>query len=217
MRYNPILFDLDGTLCDPGPGIVDSVQFALKSLGIVETDKDKLRSFVGPPLHHTFNRVYSMDEATTHKAVRLYRERFQAEGIHEYRAYPGVIALLERLKENGAQLAVATSKIESFAKQILKATAMIDYFGYVVGTDPHNPQPKAATISEALQHFHRAGISITSAIMVGDKEHDIIGANENFIDSVGVLFGYGTQQELEASGATHIVNSVAALTGLLLS
>lgn len=125
MKYELVLFDLDGTLCDPGPGITDSVAYALAKMGITEADHDKLRRFVGPPLLHSFKELYLMSDEESEEAVKIYREKFQKTGIHEYIVYPGIIKLLDNLQQKGTQMGVATSKIERFAKQILE-TSRID-------------------------------------------------------------------------------------------
>lgn len=214
MLYSHVLFDLDGTLCDPGPGITDSVAYALLQMGIVENDPKVLRRFVGPPLLHSFKEIYDMDDSKANQAVEIYRNRFKKKGIYEYTVYPGIKSLLEQLKKQSAVMAVATSKIEPFALQILKSVRILNYFGFVSADIPDRPKLKAETIAKALDYFQVYGKS--NVVMVGDKEHDIIGANENKIDSIGVLYGYGSKVDLVREGASHIVNGVDELAKLLL-
>ncbi len=214
MRYNHVLFDLDGTLCDPGPGITDSVAFALEQIGIVEADAEVLRSFVGPPLQHSFKEIYHMDDASADKAVDIYRDRFKQIGIHEYTPYPGIESLLKELQKQNVNMAVATSKIEPFALQVLESVKLFNYFSFISADLPQRPKLKAETIQIALNHFKL--LDKSGVVMVGDKEHDIIGANANNIDSIGVTYGYGSEAELLKNGATQIVKDVGELSAILL-
>ncbi|HVQ43689.1 MAG TPA: HAD hydrolase-like protein [Candidatus Saccharimonadia bacterium] len=213
MSYQYILFDLDGTLCDPGPSITNSLDYALTKMGIDEPDKASLRRFVGPPLAQSFKDFYGFDDASAAEVIGIYREHFRVEGIRQYVPYPGMVELLDALKTQGKILAVATSKIDEFAQQILAQTGLTNYFVVVVGTHLGNILGKGATISEALEWLGNPPKS--KAIMVGDREHDVIGAKENGIDSVGVLFGYGSREELEASGATYVAEDVGKVAELL--
>ncbi len=211
-----ILFDLDGTLTESGEGIVKSVQYALASLGIEESDTDKLRAFIGPPLTDSFMRYYGLPKAQTERAVAFYRERFRSIGIFENKLYPGIEEMLRTLKEAGFVLAVASSKPEPFVRTILNHFRIADCFDEVVGsTMDEKRTAKADVIEEALlrlgQSEHRERV-----LMVGDKEHDVIGARQSSVACVAVLYGYGTREELENAGAAVMVETVDALTAYLL-
>ena len=214
MKYSHVIFDLDGTLCDPGLGITESVAYSLNKLGIVETDPKKLRKFVGPPLQHSFKEFYDMDDKTTEEAIRIYRERFKNKGIFEYKLYAGMEKLLSQLKHYKITLSVATSKIEPFALQILSSQNILDYFSFISADEPGKPKLKTQTIRSVLNNFNKTNRS--NFIMVGDKEHDIIGANENGIDSIGVLYGYGTKEDLVNHHAKYIAKDVSNLSKILL-
>lgn len=205
--YNTILFDLDGTLTDPGIGITNSVAYALKKHGIEVTDRTKLYPFIGPPLLDSFQRFYGFSEEQSEQAVADYREYFREKGLFENEVYSGVEELLQRLKESGRRLIIATSKPEEFAVKILKHFGLASYFDYIVGaTMDSSRSKKGDVIAYALEV---CGITDkTDVVMVGDREHDVLGAKGNGLDSVGVLYGYGSREELEKAGATCVAETV---------
>ena len=202
--YETALFDLDGTLIDSGEGITNSVAYSLKKFGIDITDKSELYSFIGPPLHESYMKFYGFSEEKAKLAVEYYREYYRKKGIFENQIYEGVEALLQRLHDKGITLMVATSKPELFARQILEQLNLADYFTCIAGANMDQTMTKKAeVISYALT---TAGISDASkAIMIGDREHDILGAKAAGIDALGVLFGYGSYEELKNAGADYIV------------
>ena len=205
--YNTILFDLDGTLTDPGLGITNSAAYALKKHGIEVTDRTVLYPFIGPPLLDSFQRFYGFSEEQSEQAVADYREYFQEKGLFENEVYSGVEELLQHLKESGKRLIIATSKPEEFAVKILKHFGLASYFDYIVGaTMDSSRSKKGDVIAYALEV---CGITDkTDVVMVGDREHDVLGAKENGLDSVGVLYGYGSREELEKAGATCVAEMV---------
>ena len=214
MRKKYILFDLDGTLTDPMVGITRSVQHALRAYGIEEPDLRKLCPFIGPPLKDSFMKYYDFPESQAEEAIGKYREYFQVTGIFENKVYDGIEEMLRELKRQGGILLVATSKPEMFALQILEYFHLKQYFDYVCGASMDEKRVKKGdVISYALE---RAEIEhVDEAVMVGDREHDIIGAKENHMDSVGVLFGYGSREELEEAGAGEIADTVEDLKRIL--
>lgn len=207
MSYSYLLFDLDGTLTDPGEGITNSVAYALKKWGIEVGDKSELYSFIGPPLSVSFAKYYGFNEEDSLKSVEYYREYFRDRGIFENKVYDGIHNLLETLKNNEKKLIVATSKPEQFAKIILDHFDLAKYFDFVAGaTMDESRNKKADVIRYALETF---GISdLSSTLMIGDRDQDITGAKKNGLDSLGVLYGYGDREELEGAGATYIAESV---------
>ncbi len=214
-KYNLILFDLDGTLTDPGEGISNSVAYALNKFGISVADKRELYKFIGPPLHESFEKFYGFSEAKAKLAVEYYREYYKDKGIFENFLYDGVEELLLALKESGKRIVLATSKPELFAKRILDHFGLSSYFHFVAGANLDGTRTdKAEVIAYALENCGRDEPS--GVLMVGDREHDIIGAKANGIDSVGVLFGYGSKEELERAGADHIVGNIQEILKLIL-
>jgi phosphoglycolate phosphatase len=213
--YQAILFDLDGTLTDPGEGITNSVAYALKKFGISVSDRTSLYKFIGPPLHESFEVFYGFDHAKAMQAVDGYREYYRDRGIWENVVYPGIPALLEQLQKRGCRILLATSKPEVFARQILEHFGLAPYFDVIAGSNLDGSRTKKAeVIAYALaQADLEPG---TRAVMVGDREHDVLGAIENSLPAIGVLFGYGDQAELERAGAIATAADVAQLSALLL-
>ncbi|MDB5175799.1 MAG: hydrolase, family [Candidatus Saccharibacteria bacterium] len=213
MAYGTILFDIDGTLCDPGDSIIESARFALAKLGIEETDEQALRRFVGPPLEYAFKDYYDFDEDTTKKAVTLFREKLQSDGIKLYKAYDGVTELLDELLRAGKTVAVVTSKINHIARAALESTGIAKYFEVVGSQQPDEVVKKEVVLSRVLSELGVTDKS--SVVMIGDRMHDIEAAKEYGIDSIGVLWGYGSLEELQEEGATHIVKDTHELQRLL--
>jgi phosphoglycolate phosphatase len=209
-----VLFDLDGTLTDPGEGITNSVAYALERYGIEVKDKSTLNCFIGPPLSQSFTKYFGFDEQRANEAVNVYREYFATKGIFENKLYDGVCELLSALKKEGKTVILATSKPEIFAAKILEHFKIMEYFDIVCGSELNgNRVDKHEVIECALE---RADITDRSnAVMVGDRLHDIIGAESSGLTSVGVTYGYGSIEELETAGATHTVNTVEELKALI--
>lgn len=206
-NYQYILFDLDGTLTDPGLGITNSVMYALKKFNIEVTDRTSLYKFIGPPLSESFQKFYGFSEEQSEQAVVYYREYFKDKGLYENEVYEGVESVLEQLKAMGKTVVLATSKPEVFATEILRHFHLDKYFDFIAGaTLDSTRNKKADVIAYALE---TCGIEDTAtAVMIGDREHDILGANQYDLDSVGVLCGYGDYAELEKAGATYIVEHI---------
>ena len=202
-----ILFDLDGTLTDPFEGITNSVLYALKKCGIEEHDRGKLVSFIGPPLYASFSQYYGMTGEEARRAVAFYREYYAERGIFENKVIEGIPGLLSALKARGYRLFVATSKPELFAERIIERFSLAPYISRVFGASLDETRTeKGEVIAYAL---HEGGIAKESALMVGDRKHDILGAKENGIRSMGVLFGFGSRGELTAAGADVIAQTPA--------
>ncbi|SES16493.1 phosphoglycolate phosphatase [Gracilibacillus ureilyticus] len=215
-HYQVILFDLDGTLSDPKTGITKSVQYALEKLNIVEPFLDKLECFIGPPLHVSFAEFYNMDEENIQKAIEWYRERFKEKGMYENELYEDIPELLKLLKERQYTLAVATSKPTVFAEKILQYFHIDQYFDLIVGSNLDGTRSAKAEIIQYIIDKYKQ-YELADFIMIGDRKHDIIGANNCGVDSVGVTYGYGSFEELNGTKPAYIVNSVAELKNLLLA
>lgn len=213
--YETIFFDLDGTLTDPGTGITNSVAYALNKFGINVSDRAELYKFIGPPLKESFAKYYSMNEEDCEKAIFEYRVYFKNGGMFENEVYDGIKELLEKLKRSGKTLIIATSKPEEFAIQILQHFGLFEYFDYVCGASMDGKiSEKADVIRYALETSGNPDKK--KSVMVGDRFHDIFGAKQNGLSSVGVTYGYGTYEELEKNGADFIVNDVNGLLSVLL-
>ncbi|MGN0804766.1 MAG: HAD family hydrolase [Candidatus Coproplasma sp.] len=205
--FNYILFDLDGTLTNPAEGITNSVVYALNKLSINVPDKKSLLKFIGPPLIDSFQCFYGFSKEESLKAVEYYREYFKVKGIFENELFEGTKGLLSALKKAGKHIILATSKPEEFALQILEHFNLTEYFDYVCGATMDEKRcQKAEIIRCAIEGYPVKDLS--SAIMIGDREHDILGANKAGIASIGVLYGFGDYGELKNAKATYIVDDM---------
>lgn len=199
-----ILFDLDGTLTNPEEGITNSVAYSLNYFGINVDDKSQLRKFIGPPLKQSYMNFYGFDSDKADLAVSKYREYFAPKGIFENEVFDGIDNLLNMLNNNGIILAIATSKPTIYAKDIIKHFKLDKYFKDVYGSELDGRRTdKAEVIEYALNNI---GIDRENVIMIGDRSHDIIGANKNGIKSIGVLLGFGSKEELQ--NADYIAKNV---------
>ena len=205
--YDIILFDLDGTLTDSGPGITNSVAYALRKYGIDTADKRDLFKFIGPPLKESFEKYYGFSGEEAVRAIGYYREYYADKGLFENSVYEGIEDLLKDIQASGKTAVVATSKPEAYAKRILEHLDIAKYFTHIAGANMDETRTKKdEVISYVLERCHAADRS--KVLMVGDREHDVLGAKKMGIDSLGVLFGYGDQEELKQAGATYIAESV---------
>ena len=205
--YKAILFDLDGTLTESGPGIMRSVQYALARIGRPEEDVEKLRVFVGPPLKEQFMQYAGVDEETAEIATKYYRERYVPIGMYENELYPGIVQMLEDLRIDGYTLAVASSKPEPFVLRILEHFDIAKYFEVVVGSGLDGSLgTKEQVVEEALI---RLGLEENpeEALMVGDKEHDVFGARAMGVECLGAAWGYSAPGELEKADPLKIVQT----------
>lgn len=206
------LFDLDGTLTDPGTGITSSILYALGKYGI-KADRSSLYRFIGPPLRETFIEKFSFSREQAEEAVGYYREYFEEAGMFENEVYHGVPELLEKLNKKDKRIILATSKPEPYARKILAYFNLDSYFYYIGGSDMNGSM---SSKPELVAHIlKRSGCNSNTAVMTGDRKYDIEGAKANRITSVGAAYGYGGEGELLEAKADFIVHSVSELTILL--
>lgn len=206
-----ILFDLDGTLTDPAVGITRAVAYALRRYGIEVRELRELYPFIGPPLSDSFERYYGFSHEQAAEAIEVYREYFRDTGIFENTVYPGVPEMLESLR--GRTLAVASSKPEVFVRRILAHFGLERYFAEAVGSELDGRRVrKDEVIAEALA---RCRAEPQSTVMVGDREHDVLGAARRGLPCVGVTYGYGSRAELERAGASALADSPEELGRIL--
>lgn len=209
-----ILFDLDGTITDSGVGITNSVAYALKKFDIPTENHSELQKFIGPPLTDSFQKFYQFSPEDSIKAVDYYREYYAEKGIYENHVFDGIQELLHQLKEKDKNLIVATSKPEYYAKIIIKHFQLDTYFSLVAGSHMDGTRVKK---TEIIQHIMQTLniLNPKDAVMIGDREFDIIGAQQNQMKSIGVLYGFGNRKELEQAGADYIVENVQGLRNIL--
>ena len=215
MKYNTILFDLDGTLTDPAKGITSGVAYALDSFGDKYESLESLELFIGPPLREQFMEFCNVDRDKGEEYVAKYREYYAVTGIYENRVYDGIEDMLKTLVNSGKRIILATSKPEKFALIILEHFKLLKYFDFVAGALMSNSRTKKdEVIAYALENIGKYDLSTT--IMVGDRMHDVEGAAKFGIETIGVTFGYGSREELENAGAKIIVDTVEDLKKELL-
>lgn len=213
--FQYILFDLDGTLTDSGEGIIKAIQYSLKYFGIEVKDLDDLRKFVGPPLRDSYKKFYSFDDEKAEIGIEKFREYYIDKGIYENKVYDGIEDTLKTLKENGKTLIIATSKPEVHAKIVLEHFNLTKYFDFIGGADLEETRVKKGdVIKYALEQAKITDLS--KAIMIGDREYDIIGARDNNIKSIGVLYGYGDVVEFTQARASYVVKTPKDLLEILL-
>lgn len=213
--YRTVFFDLDGTITESGIGITRSVAYALRKYGIEEQDQQKLDLFIGPPLIDSFMNHYGFSKEQAVEAVAHYREYYAVTGIFENRVYDGVVELLEKLNDAGIRCVLATSKPEHYALQILDHFDLSRFFALAAGaTMDERRTNKTDVLAYAME---KAGCQPDgSAVMVGDRSHDVLGAQRNGLPCIGVLYGYGSREELTTAGALALAETPKELATLLL-
>ena len=213
--FDYYFFDLDGTLTDPALGITNSFVHALKFFGLEVPSYEKLCTFIGPPLVATFQNEFGFDDEKCMEGVKKYREYFAQKGIFENKVYEGIENMLAQLQSKGKHLVVATSKPEEYSVKILEHFKLAKYFEHICGSNMDETRSKKEeVIAYALEKCGIGDGEKTKVLMIGDREHDIIGAKKNGIKSCGVLYGYGNRKELEAAGAEYIIEAVGGLLEL---
>lgn len=214
MKYRYFIMDLDGTVTDPRMGITKAVAYALKQYGFIIENLDSLCDFIGPPLTESFQQYFGFSEEQSKEAVLKYREYYIPYGIYENHLYEGVEHLLENVVKHGGRIILATSKPQILAEKILRYFQIDKYFDYVSGSNMDLTRyGKGEVIEYALKEMH---IHSENAIMIGDRKHDIIGAKENNLATIGVSYGYGCSQELIDAHSDYIVHNVCELEKLML-
>ena len=210
--FDYIFFDLDGTLTDPAQGITNSFIHALKYFGREIPSYEELCKLIGPPLPYSFETILGFPKENVMEAVAKYREYFATKGLYENSVYPGIPELLQSLKEKGKHLVVATSKPEEYSIKIIEYFGLSKYFDFVCGSlMDESRSKKSEVIAYALQRCGLSDSDKERVLMIGDRFHDIEGAKQNGLKSCGVLFGYGSREELVEAGADYIVEDVNEL------
>ena len=208
------LFDLDGTLTDSRPGILACIRYALERAGIEPPHDKDLQRYIGPPLTHSFAQLLSVEVSApgVAEAIVRYRERFTATGMFENAVYDRIPAVLDDVASRGARLYVATSKPRVFAERILEHFGLADRFVAIFGSELDG---RLAEKPELIAHvLANAGLDPLDSVMIGDREHDMLGAVHNGVYPAGVLWGYGSDEELRNAGAKHLLAAPAEISEL---
>ena len=214
LDYDWLLFDLDGTLTDPFEGITRSVEYALNAFGIEVEDRRVLAPFIGPPLVESLTERYGFTMEDAVAAVAKYREYFAVKGLYENELFEGIPELLSDCRKAGYKISMATSKPTHYARIIAEHFNIARYFDAIHGSSLDGTRiTKSSVVAEAVAEEH---LDPSRALMIGDRRHDVEGAGEHGIRTVGVLYGYGSREEHEAAGAAYIVNDLDELRELLI-
>ncbi len=212
-NFDTLLFDLDGTLTDSTDGIVRCLEYALERMGFdIPEDKNK---FLGPPLYRSFAEFCGMNEEQVNEAVRIFRERYSTVGLFENRVYEGVPEMLKRLRDGGKRIMVATSKPEVYAVRIFDRFGLSQFFEIVGGANINGTRNDKDEVIEYV--LEKAGISDRSSVlMIGDRRQDVIGAHKTGLKCMGILWGFGSIEELTEAGADFIAETPEKAADMLL-
>ncbi len=204
--YKYICFDLDGTLTQSEFGIIESARYALGKMGIDEPDDKKLLRFIGPPLYVSFEDYYGITGEDAEAAIRFFRDVYETEGYKNAPVFDGMKEVLKELIRSDREIMVVTSKPDMMARRVISHTGLDEYFDTIIGPDGEMKDPgKAKLLQMAIDRLGEENKS--KMIMIGDRKYDIEGACEVGIDSIGVLYGYGSEEELRKAGATYIATT----------
>lgn len=212
-NFDTLLFDLDGTLTDSTEGIVRCLEYALERMGFdIPEDTNK---FLGPPLYRSFAEFCGMNEEQVNEAVRIFRERYSTVGLFENRVYEGVPEMLKRLRDGGKRIMVATSKPEIYAVRIFDRFGLSQFFEIVGGANINGTRNDKDEVIEYV--LEKAGISDRSSVlMIGDRRQDVIGAHKTGLKCMGILWGFGSIEELTEAGADFIAETPEKAADMLL-
>ncbi len=214
-KYKVILFDLDGTLTNPEAGLVSGFEYAFKKLNINYGERESLKRFIGPPLHLEWQKEFGFTPEQSAKAIEKFREYYDVYGWWDNKPYYGIHDMLRALKESGKVLAVATSKPEDTAKRVLDLFGLTEFFDFIGGALRSTERDKKSEVISYV--LNSLGVSDKeSCVLIGDRSFDAEGARLAGIDSIGVLWGHGTKEELVASGFERIVSTPEELSSLLI-
>lgn len=212
-QYDIIIFDLDGTITESGLGITNSIRYSLNYFGI-DKDRESLERHIGPSLSTTFREYLGDDEEQIELAIKKYREYYVDKGLFENVVYEGVEDVLKELKKQNKTVLLASSKPKLYCEQILKHFDLDKYFDFIGGSNLDETRTdKKEVITYSLENINSSDTN--KALMIGDREYDVLGSKALGIDSVGVLYGYGNYEELEKAGANYIIEKIDDLLEII--
>lgn len=188
-KYKAVLFDLDGTLLDTSEGILSSVKYTIDVMGFESINEDYFETFIGPPIQHTLQKIYHLDDATRDKAASVFREHYSTVDLCKAKLYDGVLETLSELKKYGIKIAVATYKREDYTTKLLDEFGISQFCDWIQGSDYAGKLTKADIIELCIQ---KLVVDKSKVLMVGDTEHDLIGAKNAGVDFLAVTFGFSS-------------------------
>lgn len=209
-----VLFDLDGTLTDSRAGILNSIEYMLEYYGIHVEDRAQLQPWLGPPLKDSLMKYYGFSREKALEGVGKYREYFDRQGIFENRVYPGIEDMLRTLRDMGCRLLVATSKPEVAARRVLEHFRLDSYFTFIGGATLDDSRVSKGDVIRYV--LDTADIRLPQeAVMAGDREYDVKGAKAHGLEVIGVLYGYGSREELGQAGADFLAETPGDIPGYI--
>lgn len=215
--FQYVLFDLDGTLTDPGEGITKSIAYSFDHYGVPYESLDALKVYIGPPLIQEMSHRLGVDMDTANAYVVKFRERYNTIGWKENHPIPGMSEALAVLKKAGCHLAVATSKPLPTAMMVLEHFDLARHFEVICGSDPHGGHAdKAYIVAQVLERLGVTEEQKALAVMVGDRMHDVVGGQKNGLTTVGLTMGYGSREELAGAGVSYVADSAEEMVEYLL-
>lgn len=213
--FEGAFFDFDGTIADTGEGIFESAQLALREMGYLPATPEQLRAFIGPPIFDSFKAISGGSDEICTELSRLYRLHYSDGGILLFRIYDGILELFREIKKSGMKLAIVSSKPERFIKRIVSHIGEEELFDYIsCPLDDNHPEAKSELMNRACRSLK---LEKSEVVMVGDRRFDMEGAKSSGIKSIGVLFGYGSRDELISSGATQLAENAEEIKNILFS
>lgn len=213
--WSSVLFDLDGTILDSAPGIIDALTDTFKHLGLEVPSREEFMAYIGPPLLASLQERAGLSEEKAREAMAIYRTDFRRDGAFDSAVFPGVIGLLDSLQSSGIPLAIATSKPEDQARKILDHFELTPFFTVIAGASEDDARTsKAHVVGHALSELRHAGADTDHAVLIGDRIYDVEGAAAHNVPTIIVEWGYGSPEE--AQGAIATVYSADRLRELLL-
>jgi len=216
LKYSTVFFDLDGTLCDSIAGIRNCLEYTLAQFGITLAADADIRKLIGMPLHESLEQFYFHDKEKAWEAVNVFRTHYEINGICQCTLYAGIATLLKNLKKQGANLYILTAKPTPYAKKIAAFHSIDNYFDEILGCEMDGSNSEKSYLIESILDKMQYAEG-KECVMVGDRKHDVIAGKIAGINTIGVLYGYGSSEELEDAGADHCVASVVELKNFLLS
>lgn len=214
-KFECVLFDLDGTLFDTSEGIMECYRMGLEHFGIFVKDNSELRKVIGPSLYTSYHEFFGLEGVQVNEAVKVYREKYNSEGIYKCRMYDGIEKVLNTLKPNGFTVCTATSKPQIMAEKILNFSGIAKYFDVICGAELDGSRSdKAELIDTALKQCNFTDRN--KVAMVGDRFYDIKGAVEAGVHSIGVTYGFGSREELAKAGAEYIIDAAEKIIDIVL-
>ena len=212
-KYDCIAFDLDGTLSDPEHGLIEGFIYAFKKMGVTDYGtRESLRRFIGPSLYVVWQDEFGFTPETVIEAIEKFREYYNIYGWWDNKVYPGIVEMLRELRAAGNKIILATSKPEDTAKKIMSLFELEQYFDFIGGAAGDDRDHKWQVLEYSMMS---AGADPSSTILVGDRMYDAEGAAKCGIDSLGVLWGHGTPEEIASSGFTLTAETPSDVVRLL--